>query len=1004
MPRFGRPTKTEKLAAQIAEQLKGLQGSPLGNSGYATATPAEPYANSGGQGIVQVAGEIVPLQRPGGGSDGFGAILGPAAPLIPALIDEPLDATGRPLPRRYEYQVAQNLNLTQTEVPFAILRRLTEQCDVIHRCIEIRISDIQKQDWSFGPSDKALTAIMEEQNVSHSKAAQIFREQYGEQMVRLQEFWENPYVHTDRGWNEWISEFLWQHFAFDGVPVYPRYTLGGDVLGFDIIDSPTIKVLLDNRGDIPYPPQPAYQQVLWGFPRGEFVATPNSQADGEFVDAMKGRIGRTDSLAYFVRNRRTWSPYGYSHVEECIPAATLYLERQSWMRNEYQSGATPMTWMRTNSQELDIRKLQEFERILNDKLTGSTVERHRVKVLPDGFEPVAMPSIDERYKPEYDEYIIKQIASKFGVSPTQLGIIPRQGLGGKGQQDGESDQAETVSGRPTANFIIEVINSLSKRFLGMDKAITFQLSDNESAKDEEAKFKGYQISLYSGTMTLNDVRGELGLPLYDMPEADEPMIVAGNQVQFLKGLLETDGSGEVTGARQNLPSNANPEPTVEEGQESKPEGGAQVSQPEGEAAKREKPSDEAGLELRAFAKYAAARIKKGGAYRDFQFRAIPEDDAYALNQDVLAVIKGETYTPPKGVQEAAKRALEWIADGKAGDGFTDVGRKRASDLARGAGVSITTVRRMKAYFDRHQGDKDATGFSSGEDGFPSPGRVAWDAWGGDAGYSWVKDVLGSKDKAAAPSDTPKDGGLTKEFNPDQPRDEHGRWGDGSGSNSSSRGVGPEYGRADVGQFQLNEQNCAHLNEVYNAAGKASGFPAYREEYETAGQNAVQVEMAKMLGMDGAASIQSDPYGDERPSLFRGCDQAGADSLTGELASYGGSGGTLVGSGVYTSPNVGVANEFAQQGGVRVDCWVASDANIATLSEEAMNSTDFGFGWPDTTGWSQEAQSGMSQAMRTPASAALAHGYQGLDATNITGQQATVIFDRSVLSIYVNKVG
>jgi len=95
-----------------------------------------------------------------------------------------------------------------------------------------------------------------------------------------------------------------------------------------------------------------------------------------------------------------------------------------------------------------------------------------------------------------------------------------------------------------------------------------------------------------------------------------------------------------------------------------------------------------------------------------------------------------TYTPPAGVRNAAKRALEWIAEGKAGSGFTDVGRRRASQLANGEPVSDVTIARMRSYFARHEVDKQATGFSSGEDGYPSPGRVAWDAWGGDAGQTW----------------------------------------------------------------------------------------------------------------------------------------------------------------------------------------------------------------------------------------------------------------------------
>lgn len=94
------------------------------------------------------------------------------------------------------------------------------------------------------------------------------------------------------------------------------------------------------------------------------------------------------------------------------------------------------------------------------------------------------------------------------------------------------------------------------------------------------------------------------------------------------------------------------------------------------------------------------------------------------------------YNPPKGAQTAAKRALKWIAEGKAGSGFTDVGRARAAQLARGGAVSADVAKKMKAYFARHIVDKKATGFNSGEEGYPSPGRVAWDAWGGDAAASW----------------------------------------------------------------------------------------------------------------------------------------------------------------------------------------------------------------------------------------------------------------------------
>lgn len=97
--------------------------------------------------------------------------------------------------------------------------------------------------------------------------------------------------------------------------------------------------------------------------------------------------------------------------------------------------------------------------------------------------------------------------------------------------------------------------------------------------------------------------------------------------------------------------------------------------------------------------------------------------------------------PPKGVQETAQRAVRWIEEGHAGDNFTDTGRGRAHQLADAEEVDEETMRRMRAYFRRHEVDKEAEGFTGGEDGFPSPGRVAWDAWGGDAGQRWVESQL-----------------------------------------------------------------------------------------------------------------------------------------------------------------------------------------------------------------------------------------------------------------------
>jgi HK97 family phage prohead protease len=58
---------------------------------------------------------------------------------------------------------------------------------------------------------------------------------------------------------------------------------------------------------------------------------------------------------------------------------------------------------------------------------------------------------------------------------------------------------------------------------------------------------------------------------------------------------------------------------------------------------------------------------------------------------------------------------------------------------------------MANYFGRHAGDRDAEGFNRGEDGYPTPGRVAWDAWGGDPGERWAGSIIDAESGSASRS-------------------------------------------------------------------------------------------------------------------------------------------------------------------------------------------------------------------------------------------------------------
>lgn len=100
----------------------------------------------------------------------------------------------------------------------------------------------------------------------------------------------------------------------------------------------------------------------------------------------------------------------------------------------------------------------------------------------------------------------------------------------------------------------------------------------------------------------------------------------------------------------------------------------------------------------------------------------------------------DTYKPTTGMQSAARRALKWREEGKAKGAGTSVGWTRANQLANRENLSLDTVKRMYSYFSRHEIDKKGKGFYNGPD-FPSKGRVMWEAWGGDPGFSWSKRIV-----------------------------------------------------------------------------------------------------------------------------------------------------------------------------------------------------------------------------------------------------------------------
>ena len=104
------------------------------------------------------------------------------------------------------------------------------------------------------------------------------------------------------------------------------------------------------------------------------------------------------------------------------------------------------------------------------------------------------------------------------------------------------------------------------------------------------------------------------------------------------------------------------------------------------------------------------------------------------------------FAPPQPVRAAARRGLELRRlTGRGGLDREQAGRlgigsgvARAEQLAAGEALTLAELKRMKAFFARHDGERERGARLSNEQ---SPANVAWLLWGGDDGRAWALAML-----------------------------------------------------------------------------------------------------------------------------------------------------------------------------------------------------------------------------------------------------------------------
>lgn len=458
------------------------------------------------------------------------APFGPGNRLVPAPINQVRPDTGRAEPRLYEYPVSWNIRISnEHHVPWRILGQAAD-IPLLRKCIQRR-KTVCDLDFTVGLNPKAVAREASATGQSKTDIEAAMLKQFTPEITRISDWLEVPDRKNGLDWAKWTSLLMENRLVYDATVVYPRRTYGGDLFALEVIDGSTIKPLLDEYGGRPMPPYPAYQQLLYGWPRGEFTAEGDPGADGRVPGLT------SDELLYERTVLRPKTPYGMSATEIALQDAIIWMRRMGWVLAEYTEGVMPDTYLET-SDALDWSTTQweDWLIALNEQLGGNTASRLKVKLFPPGTKAVQAASIPERYKPEYDRFLVQLIAGDYGLPASEVGFTETGALGAS-FHEGEEDILNRQTRRPDANWLAGIATRLMIRQLEMPPQLCVQILGLES-EDEAAADAVASARVNEGRMTRNEDRARMGLPPLPDKEAGMAMITTSREVIPLGGALD----------------------------------------------------------------------------------------------------------------------------------------------------------------------------------------------------------------------------------------------------------------------------------------------------------------------------------------------------------------------------------------------------------------------------------------------------------------------------------
>lgn len=314
------------------------------------------------------------------------AFFSPGEPLAPVPGIEPADGSPRQWAYPVGYNIAQRPRATE-QTSFEQLRSLAALYDGIQLCERVYFDLLGRLELRVLPRPELLAA-------GESPDAPRWRDP----ARRIEALLEVPDRAQDL--RAWLVAFVRDLLEIDAVAVYARRTRGGALHALELVDATSIKPLIDEHGRTPQPPEPAYQQFVYGVPAGWYTL---------------------DELDYLRETARTDSVYGLSRVERIVLRVNQALRKQDFDLVRFTDGTTPLGIVEPPIElPWTPDQIRVFEETFNGMLAGNDQLRVRARTLPPGAKWHPLTGDDPLVA--FDRFLLNVTVAAFGLTMDELGF------------------------------------------------------------------------------------------------------------------------------------------------------------------------------------------------------------------------------------------------------------------------------------------------------------------------------------------------------------------------------------------------------------------------------------------------------------------------------------------------------------------------------------------------------------------------------------------------------